>query len=113
MPASSSIDNLARQAQFIFTGTVSRLNAVTVAAFEPNPNTAVVRVDEVVQAPPALGDQTGKEITVWLKRPGTVVAGQQALFFTNGWLFGETIAVQEVAHRKPRASTTRTRNQEE
>lgn len=95
----TEVEELVRQSRFIFRGTIARLNASAMPQVPASPSTAVVRVDEVLQAPPALGDLTGTEITVQLAEPEETREGQELLFFANPWLYGEGIAVQEVAHR--------------
>jgi len=100
-------EELAQQARFIFRGTVVRSNAATMASVPVTAQTAVVRVDEVVQAPPALGGYVGREITVQLAGRQKVKDGQQAVFYTNGWLYGESLAVRAVGHLPvPRAQPT-------
>ncbi len=89
-------ENLTRQATFIFKGTVVKLNATTMSAVRASESTAVVRIDEVIDAPGAPPDLPGKEITVQLREPGSVRAGQQMFFFTKGWLLGNSMAVIEV-----------------
>jgi len=59
-------------------------------------STVVARVDEVLQAPETLDDYTGRDITILLSKSRGVKVGQQAVFFTNSWLYGESIAVVEV-----------------
>lgn len=98
MPARSR-EELAQQSRFAFRGTVQRLRATTIPGLEATDRTVVVRVDEVIHAPEALGDWTGKEITVQLGSRERVRAGEEAIFFTNGWLYGESIAVTSVGHR--------------
>jgi hypothetical protein len=96
----SSVEDLVRQSSFIFGGTIRRLNAATMAAVPVTEETVVVRVDEVLQAPETLGDHTGEDITVQLiESQEEIREGQRAIFFTNGWLYGESIAVQEVGRR--------------
>jgi len=63
-------------------------------------STAVVHVDAVLQAPPMLANRAGTDITVLLSDPEQVQEGQQATFFTTGWIYGEDIAVQEVGHEE-------------
>jgi hypothetical protein len=58
--------------------------------------TAIVRVDEVLQVSEKLGDFRDKEITVQLAELGSLGEGQAAVFFTNSWLYGKSIAVQEI-----------------
>jgi hypothetical protein len=91
-------DDAVRESDLIFNGTVEELGASTVAAFEAAPNTAVVRVDDVIRSSPALAQVAGQRITVELQDPGSVTAGQQYTFYATVLLFGESIAVREVAH---------------
>jgi hypothetical protein len=90
---------LANDARFVFRGTVKRMKASADRDIRPSPRTATVRVDEVVEAPESLADLTGQEITVQFESAPKLRAGQQAIFYTNAWLFGETIAVQSVLHQ--------------
>ncbi|HEV7516584.1 MAG TPA: hypothetical protein VGR07_09820 [Thermoanaerobaculia bacterium] len=94
--APGSPDELTRAAQFVFRGTVQKTGAANLDAVKADAGTAVVRVDEVLKAPSSLGDFTGREITVKLQKAGAAVPGEQAVFFTNGWLYGATLAVVEV-----------------
>jgi hypothetical protein len=55
--AGASFEELVEQSQFVFKGTVRRVNAATFPQIRPTPNTVIVKVDEVLHAPPAsLGD---------------------------------------------------------
>jgi hypothetical protein len=60
--------------------------------------TAVVRVDAIVRAPEILRNYVGQEITVRLAPKERVKARQQAIFHTNGWLYGKSLAVQSLGH---------------
>jgi hypothetical protein len=88
-------DALTRASQLVFRGTVVKVGAANLAAVQDPSGTAVVRVDEVWKAPGRLGDFTGREITVQLQKAGAALPGEQAVFFANGWLVGETLAVVE------------------
>ncbi|HEY3491903.1 MAG TPA: hypothetical protein VGK43_03060, partial [Solirubrobacterales bacterium] len=68
-------------------------------------------VDEVISAPASVGDPTGKEVTVALRRPGSVREGQQAVFFTAGWIYGTGLAVREVDRLDGRQASTDLREQ--
>lgn len=94
----SSVATLAREATFIFVGTVRHLGASTLADVPSSKSTAVVRVDEVVQAQGAPADLKGTEITVQLAEPGSLKDGEQVTFFTKGWLMGDSLAVVELGH---------------
>ena len=79
---------------FVFQGTVTRLAAATMNEVPVSTSTVVVRVDRLLQAPEALSDYTGHEITVKLSDGQSVTVGESSIFHTNGWIFGESIAVQ-------------------
>ena len=91
-------DDLVRQSRFIFIGTVRRFNAATMRGIPVTESTAIVKVDEVLHRPGTLDNLTGQEITVQFARPQSMKVGQQAVFFTNGLLYGESIVVAEVGH---------------
>jgi hypothetical protein len=97
----ASLEALTRESQFIFRGTVERPGAANVSAVEAGADTAVVRVDQVVDGPAFVRGFTGLEVTVKLARPGSVRKGEQAVFFTRGWLYGESLAVVEVGRLAP------------
>ncbi len=94
--AASGPEGLTRASQFVFRGTIQKAEASNLDAVPADSGTAVVRVDEVLKAAPGLGDFTGREITVKLAQPGDATLGEQAVFFTKGWLYGTTLAVVEV-----------------
>jgi hypothetical protein len=105
---SPQVDDLSRQSTFTFVGTVKELNAATMAEeVSVTQNTAVVHVDQVLQAPPMLANRDGTDITVLLRDAEQVQEGQQATFFTTGWIYGEDIAVQEVGHVEGRVDDER------
>jgi hypothetical protein len=85
-------------ATFVFKGTVVRIKAANLRAVTETDRTVVVKVDEVVRAPEALAEFVGQEITVRLADGERVQADQKAVFHTNGWIFGEALAVQSVGH---------------
>jgi len=87
---------------------VKELNAATMAEEVPvTESTAVVHVQAVLQAPPMLANRAGTDITVQLSDAEQVQEGQQATFFTTGWIYGEDIAVQEVGHVEGRVDDER------
>jgi len=97
----NSVENLARRATFIFLGTVEKIGASTMPAVRASEATAVVRVDQVIDSPGAPAGITGKPITVRLLEPGSVKPGSRAVFFTKGWLLGNSMAVIEVGRLVP------------
>ncbi|HSS51900.1 MAG TPA: hypothetical protein VLX28_23400 [Thermoanaerobaculia bacterium] len=94
--SASGPKELTHAAQLVFRGTIQKVEASNLEIVQADSGVAVVRVDEVLKTAPSLGDLTGREITVKLAQPGDATPGEQAVFFTNGWLYGKTLAVVEV-----------------
>jgi hypothetical protein len=94
------------EAKFLFKGTVQKLGASTLAQVPKKEETAIVHVDEILHAPPALAKTLGKEITVKLAKGAKPKVGEQVLFHANGWLFGDTVAVESVKQEKPAQAQT-------
>jgi hypothetical protein len=89
----------ARSAPFVFFATVRQPGGSQVEMLESEEYpTAVVRVDEVISAPEAVGDLTGREITVRLSDPRTLRRGSRYLFAATSLHYGDQIAVTEVGH---------------
>jgi hypothetical protein len=99
MPINESESTLAQKANFIFKGTVQKIKAATMSNIPLDDRTVIVRVDEIVQAPEPLADYAGREVTVAISGQKKVKAGEQAIFYTNGWIFGEGLAVRSIGHR--------------
>jgi hypothetical protein len=98
-------DALAQQARFVFRGTVEAANASTMPdAVPPSDRTSIVHVDEVLQSPQSLAQAAGEQITVLLPEGQSVQAGEHMVFFTNPWLYGDTMAVQSVEQRSAPAT---------
>jgi len=106
MSATASQEVLARQASFVFKGTVKKLKAATLPSVPVTDQTVIVRVDQVLQAPKLLSGYEGKDITVQLGKEKKLKEGEQAVFYTNSWLFGDSIAVQSVGHTEAGKSVT-------
>src|SRR5215510_13911697 len=100
MPRRSGPDALAQEARFVFKGTVKKLRAATMREVPIDARTVVVRVDDVIQAPEAMSHYAGQDITVLLPAKKKVKKGQQSVFYTNGLLFGDSVAVQAVDHHE-------------
>lgn len=99
MATAASVDDLAQQARFTFIGSVVQLKATTMAQVPITDRTAIVEVDQIILAPETFRHWVGKKITVQLSDKSQVQEGQQYVFYTNGWLFGESIAVEAVDQR--------------
>ena len=107
-----TVASLVPRAGFIFDGTVLDPGRSTLE-FPIDRPTAVVRVNEIFRAPPDLGQQPGAVVTVVLGEDGQVRSDEQATFFTNGWLYGETIAVVEVGRWRSSDVEARTKGPRE
>ena len=87
----------ARTAPFVFFGTVRQPGGSQVEMLESDAYpTAVVHVDEVLSAPEAVGDVTGRDVTVHLSDSGRLRRGSRHLFLATSLQFGDEIAVTEV-----------------
>lgn len=94
------------EAKFLFKGTVEKLGASTLAQVPKSEPTAIVHVDEILHAPSALAKTLGKQITVKLAPGAKPKVGEQVLFHANGWLFGDSVAVESVKQEKPAVART-------
>jgi hypothetical protein len=95
---SNKIDELVRQSTFIFKGTVQKLNATTMNVVPATDSTVVVKVEELYYANDPDKGFLSKNITVQLIAPNSVKENQQAVFFTQGRLYGDSVAVVELGH---------------
>jgi hypothetical protein len=91
-------------AAFIFTGTIERTGAATMTPLPIDERTAIVSVDDVVQAPPGMRSFAGRQVTVGLLAP---LAAGRYVFFADLWAVGKGIAVRERAHADASAQTAR------
>jgi len=92
----ASFEALAQKSRFIFQGTVTKVKAASMPGVPVSDHTVVVRVDQTLRSGKTLDDFTGKEVTVYLTKPNSAEVGAKFVFFTNGWLYGKGLAVQEV-----------------
>jgi hypothetical protein len=114
MAATPSPEDLATKARFVFRGTVQRLNATTVAEVRDTSRTAIVKVNEIIQAPKSLQHSTGREVTVQLHEGSGLKVGDEAVFFTEAWMFGNTgIAVRSLGHHPPGPRTAALRSNQD
>ena len=103
--------NLITQARMVFRGTVVRLNAATMSEVPLAANTAIVRIDEPIRVPDVVGDLSGQEITVQLQEGTATKEGDEAVFFVNPWLYGESMAALEVGRSTRRTASDQLREQ--
>jgi hypothetical protein len=86
------------EARFVFKGTVRQLQATTSPDIPAAEQAAIVRVDEVIQAPELFSKLAGRDITVYLDRK-KMAEGERAVFYATGVHFGKSIAVQALDHQ--------------
>ena len=86
-----------RESNIIFQGTIVALRSSTIPLAAGVDNTIVVKVDEVIEAPKLLGALKDKQITVQVEDVDQSRVGEQAVFYTKGWLLGDGIAVIEIS----------------
>src|SRR5215472_7069853 len=96
--ATSRQATLAAKSSITFVGTVSQLAATSFADVPKSVQTIVVRVDSVVKKPAAVSLKKGDSVTVEVKDASAFQEGTQAIFYTDGWIFGSGIAVKELGH---------------
>jgi hypothetical protein len=94
-----------QQANFVFQGTVTKAKATTMAEVPATARTVIVRVNRLIQAPEAVSDYAGREITVQLEPSEKVKPGQSYVFHTHGWVFGDGLAVKSVKHEEASPSS--------
>jgi len=82
----------------IFVGTVDALNAVTLQSLKASQNTSVVVVEKILKKPDALTLAPQDRVTVVTEGSSNPLQkGTRALFVTEGWIYGETLAVKVVS----------------
>jgi hypothetical protein len=105
------VEELVRTSHIIFVGQVERIHAANLKVVPPTESTILVRVEEPLDVPPSVASLKGEQVTVQLAQPGEVKAGETEVFFTNGLVFGEHLAVKEVGHISSPGNTAELRKQ--
>ncbi|MFL5919328.1 MAG: hypothetical protein ACJ74L_04050 [Gaiellaceae bacterium] len=82
---------------FIFTGQVRKRRAATLALVDVTELDAVVAVERVLRKPPSVIDFSGQEVTLRGNSAVELEDERTALFAADGWLYGDTLALLEVA----------------
>lgn len=104
MPASPRKTAQIEKPTFVFKGTIKKIKRATMNEVPVDDHTAVVMVDQIIEAPSDLAGYSGHEITVQLSGRRKVTAGQQLIFKTNSWLYGESIAVRSLSEEPIKSS---------
>ena len=93
--STKQLGKFAAASAFVFVGKVVKTRAATIAAVATD-NTAIVSVERVVSAPDIFAALGGHDITVRFKKMPALRKGASLTFFANGWLFGDSIAVDVI-----------------
>ena len=92
------LPNTLRLAEYVFIGKVVKRGAATMPQVPLSAAVTVVEVDDVYRAPPAMRFLAAKPITLVTRHAKSPRTGQLVVFLANGWLYGESIAMVELAH---------------
>lgn len=106
MPASQSNPEPAPKPTFVFKGTIKKVKSATMKDVPVNDRTAIVTVDQIIEAPPGLSDYNGQDITVQLSGRAKVSVGQEMIFNTVSWMYGDSIAVRAISQEPVKSSHT-------
>src|ERR1043165_452641 len=105
MRAKSKTNTEARDATFVFKGTIKKLKATTMKAAPASDRTCIVTIDQVIEAPQNLAGYAGQDITVELSTRRKIKLGDRMIFHSISWLFGESVAVRSL-YEEIEADTT-------
>jgi len=89
---------------FIFSGEMRKHRASTLSLVEVSEMDAVIGVDKVLRRPAAVIDFSGQEVTLRGDSMLELEVGRRALFAADGWLYGNSLALIEVARMDERQS---------
>ena len=92
-PIASADDN--KQAAFIVTGKVIKTNAATMQEIATQ-ETLILQIETIIKAPSMFAALVSQQITVRFPKMPDVKEGATMTIYANGWIFGETIAVDAV-----------------
>jgi hypothetical protein len=95
-----AIKRLVRESRFIFTGTIEQEGFSSLSFVPAAPTTSVVRVERIHHTTPALHNHNGQHVTVVAAQDSMPLPDKRRVFFTNPFLYGESIAVREVGNIK-------------
>lgn len=105
MSSKSDIKKYAAQSAFVFTGKVIKTKAATMQPLAAS-NTIIAEVVHIINAPPMFTSVNGQQITVRFKKMPSLKAGQLITVFANGWVFGDSIAVDAVGYSEETGKST-------
>ena len=104
-PRPRTTEACVRFSTFLFIGTVRDLESSTMPPIPPTSETFTVTIDEIIDAPNALGTVTNQKITVLSSDPRQLTPGQRYFFFATGLLYGRSMAVEETCRMEVEADS--------
>lgn len=93
----AAVAELVPRSQYVFRGRIRKVPASNLRTVPADERMAIVEVEEVVLAPPSVGDLTGKQLTVYLASTRGIRGGQRLNLAASSWHYGEQIGVVEEA----------------
>ncbi len=84
------------RAQFVFGGAVTAVGRNNLDGVPDEPSMAIVHVEQVMLAPPQVGDLMGHDVTVALADGPALHEGEHAIFYAAAWHYGSTVGVAEL-----------------
>ena len=82
----------------VFSGTVENVGSVSFGQVPKSSDTATVRIESIEKKPTGVALKKGDEVTIKLKDPSSVHSGTKATFYTDPWILGSGVAVNEISH---------------
>ena len=89
---------------FIFTGKIRTRRAATLDVVDVSEFDAVIAVERVLRRPEGVVDFSGQDVTLRGNSAVELADDRTALFAADGWLYGESLALIEVARMDERPS---------
>jgi len=85
---------------FVFRGAVKKIRSATMKEVPVSDRTAIVRVEQIIEAPKTFAHYEGQDITVELAGNRKVAAGDEFIFHANSWIFGDSVAVRSITQER-------------
>ncbi len=105
MPQKNKLKADEAHAAFVFTGKVIK-SAAALMENVITKTTMIVEVQHIIKAPAMFASITGQQVTVRFKKIPKLKKNAIITVFANGWIFGETIAVDAVSFSEEKDKMT-------
>lgn len=97
-----TLEELVDASSLIFKGTARTIGASMMPEVPASDEVAVVTIDSVLVSAPVLGNLEGTALTIRMGEGAALKPKDQAIFFTNVWIYGSQLAVTEVGRVDPK-----------